>query len=58
MYRNTTILFTRPHPARHLIAVREDWFVEYIENDFGIIKECYLEEVVNNWKELNMLGKS
>lgn len=53
--RDDNILLTQPHPIPNFIAVRENWFEEYICNYFGIIKDCNLAEVLNNWTELNIL---
>lgn len=36
--------------------MRENWFEEYIGNDFGNIRQAHLGKEVNNWIEINMIG--
>lgn len=57
MDREATIILTHPSPVIHFIAVSADWFELYIVNDLGLIHDCYIAEILQNWTEVKMLGR-
>lgn len=55
MDRESTLLLPKSQTVRKFVAVRADCFQDFIGNDFGIVQEFCLEEVINNWMEFMIL---
>ena len=57
MDREATVLLFSPSNSVYYIAVKNDWFYKFISPNMGIVHDCYIAKVAEDWKTIDMLSK-
>lgn len=58
MERVATRIVTTQIPKKRFISAQSSWFIKYILTACGLIRDCYIEEILSDWKINENSGKS
>ena len=51
--RTATIILHESLSNRYYIAIRSDWFSKYISSCMGIVHDCYIARISDNWTSID-----
>lgn len=54
--REATILLYSPVDDTYYVAVKSTWFTEYISSNVGVVHDCFIAKVVDNWSGIVALS--
>lgn len=57
MQREATVILRCPESAKTFIAIRADWFSNFISPSCGTVHDCYIAYVTPDWKQIKMLTR-
>lgn len=58
MVRVATVLATQPSPGTTFLAIYSKSIIEYMSNRLGVIPDCYIAEIWEEWEAVQLFRDS